>query len=363
MSEFLERCRRSAWTCGALVLLLGSSVAHAARIDGLYGAEADLPGGRTAGLAGAFDAALGAVLLKVTGNPEAAAARRSLFPDPAAIVQQYSALPDNRVQVDFSPEAVRAALDKAGLPVWSEDRPLVAVWFAVDAGRGNRYIVSDGTAGATGALGQSREALIASAAARGLPIVLPLNDAEDLARVSSADIWGDFREPVIEASRRYGAEAILIGRARSVSTADRGVRWTLLANGQQAAWQGDVAAGPAQAAAVLAGQLATTADSAGVLRLRVIGVNSLESYGRLNQYLRSLGIVEQAGVARVDGDVVEFDLVVRGGPERLRSELNSSRLLAAALQADQQLEQQSEQQADRPAGRPADFVYAWAEAP
>ena len=173
-----------------------------------------------------------------------------------------------------------------------------------------------------------------------------------MSRVSFSDLWGDFRDPVINASQRYGAEAVLIGRSRSMSPDSQGVRWTLIAGGEQAAWQGNILSGPAEAAAFLSRRLATYADSAGALLVRVTGVDDLDKYGQLLKYFRSLNIVDSAGIARVNANSVEFELVVRGDVRRLAGVLDSSGLLVRV--------QNPLSTAD--SGRLPDMVYAWPEA-
>ena len=345
-----------------LTLLLAAN-AGAARLEGLYAAVVDRPTGVSAPLQAAFAAALSEVLVKITGLSEAgnAPTRASLFPNPGSIVQQYSMLADGQVRVEFDAEAVRRALDGAGLPMWGADRPLVAIWLAVDAGGGQRFILSDVSAAESAntpqqsseQLAELRDQLADAADERGLPVVFPLVDAQDLGRVSFADLWGDFREPVQQGSSRYGADVMLIGRTRSLNPAGQGVRWTLVTGDEEAAWQGDIASGPTEAAIFLSRRQATYADSAGALRVVVTGVATLETYGQLLRYFRSLSIVDDVSVARVDGDQVEFSLVARGDAARLSRELDAGRLLTR-----QQLPGVTTE-----TGRLPDLSYSWSQPP
>ena len=329
--------------------------ARAAPVSGLYGSVVDLKKGASAPSRDNFNEALSWVLVKVTGltDAESSAARARLFPDASGLVQRYSLQPDDQVRVEFDPAAIRKVLDGAGMPVWGNDRPLVAVWLAVDSGGGQRYILSGGSGSGrdtqADAEDELRLAVLDIADSRGLPIVLPLVDAQDLSRASFSDIWGDFHDPVVQASQRYGAEAVLIGRSRSMSPDAQGVRWTLIAGGEQAAWQGSLLSGPGEAAAFLSRRLATYADSAGSLLVRVTGVDNLDKYGQLLKYFRSLNIVESAGIARVHTNSVEFELVVRGDARRLSNTLNSSRLLVPV----------KEPLTTEGSGRLPDMVYAW----
>jgi len=336
-------CMQSAWS---------------ARVDDLYSATVPLSPNAANPLNDAFGRALGEVLVKVTGLPDAgsAAARVGVLSDAGKLVQQYSRLPGNKLSARFDPRAVRRALDAGGLPVWAENRPLVAIWLAVDTGAGRRLILSEGSDESERTLAQVdelRDALLQSADSRGLPMVLPLVDAQDLGVVTFADIWGDFPGPVTQASQRYGADAILIGRTRSADVANDQVRWTLTIGNERAAWQGTIVSGPAQAADILAQRLATYADSAGTLRVLVRNVDTLEQYGQLRKYFAGLSIVEQSSVAHVNANDLEFELVVRGDAQRLERTLNRSRLLQPISSESDTLE----------TGRPPDLVYAWASDP
>ncbi len=340
------------YLCGLLLTGLLSSPALAVRVDAIYSADVELPaaGGTRAQ---AFDAALSIVLVKVSGVAALGepAARRSLVPDAGRIVRQFSRLPDNRLRVEFDAAAVRAALDAAGQPVWGADRPLVAVWYAVDEGTGQRELLADDNLADT-PQGQLRDALAQAAEGRGLPVVFPLMDAVDLATVTFSDVWGGFAEPVLEASQRYGAQAVLIGRARSATDADTRVRWLLVTPTERVAWEGPAAAGPLRAAETLAQGLATYANAGGTLRLQVDGVTTLERFGRLQNYLRGLGVVRSAQVTRVRDNRIEFELVVRGDAARLSRSLDSDGLLArgAGGTAGDTVT----------AGRRPDLVYTWA---
>jgi hypothetical protein len=304
-------------------------------VPGLYGADVDATGASGSGLDAAFDAALGQVLVKLTGLPDGAdpAKRKRLFPNPAALVQKYTVQPGNRLRVEFDPTAMRRALDSAGLPLWDVDRPLVIVWLAIDGGEDARFILPDGSAAdpqlAGDTLVEFQQALQGVARERGLPLVLPLLDANDITRVTFADVRDEVREPILAASERYGAEAVLIGRSGSLDINAESVRWTLIAGEEEASWEGTVASGPAEAAAVLSRELATYADAGGARRVVVKGVSSFSQYGSLLGYLRSLPIVERASISRVDGQTVEFELEVRGDTERLRRTLDTSALLVA----------------------------------
>jgi hypothetical protein len=222
-----------AWLTGAFCVAMSPvHSARAAPVSDLYAAEVPLREGSRSPLEDGFRDALAQVLVKVTGRREVARDESLLarFGDPAALVQQYRMDATTGLWARFDALAVKRILDATGESIWGADRPTTLVWLAIDPGGGRREILAagpelaegDGLAGMRGAEAESevaqavREVLMETGGARGLPLILPLVDSEDLGQVTVADVWGDFTGPVIEASRRYAADAVLIGKARIV---------------------------------------------------------------------------------------------------------------------------------------------------
>ena len=315
----------------------------AAHVADLYAAEVSTESGATRSLPASFDVALRAVLVKVTG-------RRDVTSDPLVMkqfstaetyVQQYRTLPDGTVWVLFDRVALRRALDGIGQPIWGEERPATLVWLVMDYGRGTRDILAAeaGVERAAGSFSAAppqtdlerqaavREILQSTAIERGLPLILPLVDSEELGIVSISDVWGGFTESLDIASQRYGADAILIGRARVRSVEIADVRWTLLLGDEQFDWDGDISSGPDRIADLFAARLATSSNASGQMQLRVDGVESLDDYGRLSQYLSSLDVIEEYSVDQVADQTVIFSLLVRGDADRLMRGIALRRVL------------------------------------
>ena len=329
-----QRCAGLRQSMSVLVLILLAAPGHAVVPDDLYAAVVTSSGTSQSAMNAAFDKALSQVLVKVTGRAKSGTElRQRLFPNSRELLQQYRRLGDNRIYAAFDPGTIRRALDRAGESVWGDERPLVAIWLAVDAGSGQRYLLSDGSDDNGGRLGQLRAALLTNATQRGLPVVLPLLDARDLGQVSFGDVWGGFTDRLSTASSRYRSDALLIGRSNSMSSSDSGVNWTLAYAGQQSTWQGSIANAPARVADILAQQFATAAGSEGRVRLRVSGINDMNSYGQLKKYLQSIDVVEAADITQVSIDQIDFDLLIRGDANRLERVLQSSRFLSATDKA------------------------------
>lgn len=314
MSPFL---RLSALVLGLLLGLASPLVA--AQDEIVVPAEGQQPAQREQ----ALRQALSRYLVQLTGREDAPAQLADWLSNPGRFVQRYRYEhgPEGlRLAVQFDAPAVRRALAERGVAVWDVSRPPVLVWMAVERG-GQRLLVSPDE---TPVL---RNQLLDAARARGVPLLFPLMDAEDRAKVSFADVWGGFSDRLRVAAGRYGTPVVLIGRAFQ----DRGEwvsRWQLLGAGPDSAWSGAAATleqalerGMAELAPRLAGSYTTVAaaaaDPAG-LRLRVEEVRDLASLGRLTRYLRSV-----AGVTSLQPVLVEPAAVVL----RIETDVDPQRIL------------------------------------
>ena len=317
------------WCAGQIV------VVDAARVTDLYSAEVPAGAGVNRSQSASFDQALRLVLVKVTGRRGITAdlVVMNQFADAESYVQQHRTNPDGSLWVLFDQVAVRRTLDSIGQPVWGEERPATLVWLVMDYATGSRDILSaqtdiernsnrglfadpspDNVPERQTAL---REILQTTSDERGLPLILPLVDSEELDIVSISDIWGGFTESLDLASQRYGVDAILVGRARVRSVERTQVRWTLILGDEKYDWEGGIASGPDRIADFFAARFATSSSALGRMQLRVDGVDSLDDYGRLDRYLSSLDVIENYSLERVADQTMIFSLHVRGDAERL----------------------------------------------
>ena len=333
----------------ALALVLIASVGlpiqgvGALEVDDLYVAQVPVddknPMDRDAALARALEE----VLVKVTGlaDPGSSPAVRAALGRPASYLQEYryetvtgpggasDPLPRQVLAVRFDARAVDDLLLSAGLPIWSRTRPSVLIWLAAEIG-GARTLV--GPADPPALAAAARDA----AGRRGLPLLVPLLDLEDRARVAMADVWGGFTERVVDASRRYGAEAILIGRVSPVAGGAHEARWTLLLGDAPQTWRSAgasaeqaVDAGVQAVADRLAAQFAQRDLGSAAVALRVTGIAMLEDYARALAYLGSLDIVTRLAVTGASRDSVSFEVEVRGGLDSLAQVVRLGRTLVA----------------------------------
>ena len=166
-----------------------------------------------------------------------------------------------------------------------------------------------------------------AAVIRGLPIEMPRMDLEDRLALTPQHICELDEQRILEASRRYDPDAIVVGCGRLLGE-NAATRWTLLAADERQQWDGDLAEGVHGAADTLAAALAAVAGSdGGILRMSVHDVASLEDYGRVLRHLEGMSLVQSVTVAAVDGDVIELEVRSRGGRTQLDRALGLGRVL------------------------------------
>ncbi len=311
--------------------------AAAVEIPALYTAEVPLDNESQTPREDAYRMALYDVLLRVSG-PELADNSElvdALFTTPAAFVVQFRPGPDNTLIVTFDGEAVDKLLKDSNQTVWGAERPLTLVWLAVDWGEGEREILGVDDALREDDDGRSidrnrllRERLMALGERRGLPLLLPLLDTEDLEKVTYADIRGGFDEIVLDASLRYDVDSVLIG-VIDVEAIEPN-RWRYYFGREVFDWRGE----PEQIVPLVADRLAAEFAIQGDAPVRTVslsigGIQTVDAYGDVQQRLREIEVVERLAIQSVNGDTITYQVDVRGGAERLARALRFAGLLEA----------------------------------
>ena len=310
-------------------------VADAVEMTSLYTAEVPLDTAQTDPRSAAYRDALALVLLRVSGSgigddPEMI---DLLFPDPASYVVQFQPGEADTLWVTFDGAAVEDVLRRNGQAVWSSERPLTLIWLAVDWGQGEREVI--GADDPERSVDESRtidrnrllrQRVLDVAERRGLPVAFPLLDTEDLAKISFPDIWGGFDELVLDASRRYDANSVLIGRVRPESGQRN--RWTYHFAGEERAFTGEPELAINLVADMLAAEFAIGGDQTlQSVELGVAGINTVDAYGSVQRMLSDLNVVERFAIRSVEGDRILYRVDAHGGAARLARALRLSGLI------------------------------------
>jgi hypothetical protein len=295
----------------AFVCVTGAS---AATLESLYEVTVAAGGSENA----AFRNAMADVLIRVTGQRRAPELPSvvPLLDGAARYVSSYRRASEGRLTVIFSGEAIERAVATAGLPFWGEQRPAVLVWLAVDRGSGQRGMVS-----AEAASGE-RRAVEAAAEQRGLPLLWPSAGAGEDLPARFAQAWSGDHAALTAAASRYGADAVLIGRAVAGAGGRYAVDWSLTGEGGTAAARGELPDGVHLAADRFAVRYASAAAARRQdIDVTVTGLTTAMLYADATRYLESLDVVRGVSLRQVLPDAAVFRLSVRGDAESLRREL------------------------------------------
>jgi hypothetical protein len=262
----------------------------------------------------AFVDALKAVVVRVSGRRDAAERLGNALGNPRQYVQRFGFTSDNILQAAFDSRSVDRLLSGAGLPIWGRERPATLVLLSIEGLDGSLTWVDASTPG------PEREAIAAIARQRGVPLVWPQMDAQD--RIQASALAGNTTpSALMQTAARYGANAVLFGKARRDSAGGMYVRWTLAANdsGQEA--QGSLDTGIHLAADTFASVYSASGSTLDSIALEVSGIGNLNDYASTLNYLENMTVVRSVAVEQVAGDTLHFRLAVRGDAAQLKRAL------------------------------------------
>jgi uncharacterized protein len=315
----LSLLRRLSWTllCSALAW-----PAAARDVAGLYAARVPVADRTPAELARSTRAALGEVLVKLTGERTAAregASSRVLGQASKLVVKYaYQTVPgssDLFLVAEFDERAVLDELAQRGVAVWGKERPDTLVWLVVDDGT-QRHVPSSDEQGFVG------EAIMAAADRRGIPVLLPLQDIEERQHLGQATDWAGITATVPALAARYATPAVLFGLVRHGASGQWDADWQLAVDGEPRTWRHSaetvqvlIDAGIDTLSDALAQRYADPGmlAQADTVALDIVGVDSAAAYARVVNYLGALDTVSNLFVVAVTPERLAIRFDARGG--------------------------------------------------
>jgi len=315
-----------------IFLWLLPCAAGAVRVPGLYSAEVPVADQTDRTRADGVHTALRMVLVKLTGDRFAGHRadlaplvqqaenylqeyryRQFTPPDSDPGVPQQSAL---KLSVRFNEESLNQSLRTLSVPVWGSERPTTLLWMVIEGENRERHMASIDSGSPYISVIDNRANL------RGIALIFPLLDLEDSARLRPGDIWGNFRQPILDASLRYHPDSILTGVLSSPAPGLWEGRWTAYLDDQTHSWvtQGDIPEavldegidGMADRLAQLFARSSVFTELSTV-RLSVADINNAHQYAKVLKYFESLSSVTRVQVEQVESGVVTFLLTAHGG--------------------------------------------------
>jgi len=329
--------------CWLMLSMMAPSALAVVEVDGLYQVEKPVSSQNASERTRVMSAALVEVLVRLAGS-DPISSQPSLTRALAAAgryVQQYNYFesevvdeagqlrPQLMLRMMFDADRLRKLLEQSGLAVWGKARPVTLLWLALEQG-GTRYMLADGQQS------EIRAMVEQEAKRRGVPLLLPLMDLEDQSTVQLADVWGGFDDSVRKASRRYGADSVVVGRLWQDRSGGWAGRWSLYLPDQDLHWQ----VASTQLKTALGDGIDSMADTmisryalllgdaeAQAVDIVVSPITGLDSYARLGKMFNHLDPVTDVDLVNMQADQVRYRLTVRGGQRILQQSLSISTLL------------------------------------
>ncbi len=287
----------------------------------------------------ALAAALGQVLVRLTGNSQAignpVVRKAAAHAEDLVTESQYRQDSDTvngipvfktTLVVSFDMTGTDALIAAAGLKYWSGERPKPILWLVIDDGRGPRLV--------TGQQLNVVKPLATRGLERGLRFLLPAGTAMEQAATNS--IWNLDSAAIQPLTARYGNDTQLLGKIyRSVS--GWSAWWVLSRAGVELArWpvtdadpRRVIASGADQSADAFARREAVAIDAgpAGVLAVEVDGVSDQAGFLKLMAYLENLAIVRKVDVVEVTPEHLRLALDLGVGLKGFRALVDTGGVL------------------------------------
>lgn len=217
------------------------------------------------------------------------------------------------LKLQYNGHAMEKYLRVNGFPVWGKYRSDVVVWVVVRDGK-NEYVLKSVDHSLV------KTAVDKALTRRGIPESWPVYDGKDKKVLSVADIRGGFKEPVMDASKRYSKGPALTG-----SIIWNGKQWQsswgLMVNQEDRRWSVDAADynrlidnAIDQAGDVL-GSIYAIHRNAGdqqfvTIQVEMQSVSSIEKYRYIENYLANLNIVEHSRPLKIDAQSAVFEVTL-----------------------------------------------------
>ena len=239
--------------------------------------------------------------------------------------------------VKFNSKSVDALLKNANIAVWSNARPATLVWFSQEI-NGQRLLQSQHEDP------EVHKILQQASQQRGIILKFPFMDLQDQNSISSNDIWNNYSDTILLASRRYLAQTTLTIRLFQEKSGLWNSQWTLLLLGKSQIWTIKdkdktvvLNSGVNKLTDKLAQQFTSNFNRNDILidedkeiiLLQINNVRGYPAFKKLNAYFSSLASVRSATLLKVEQDHVIYKVKFLGDKNTLIQEIKLMDLLQA----------------------------------
>ncbi len=256
-------------------------------------------------------------------------------------VEKFGYYGTDSLFVRYNPNSVNELVLGAAQPIWGQKRPTVLLWLGVAESNLERRIIgieSDP---------KMHVEIKQQASELGLPLVLPIMDLVDMNQVNITDIWGDFPSVLNNASKRYGADVIVVAKVHKNHNDVWASQWQLMFDDyvQKWDWTSDgtldsaIQEGVSQLARHLLQRygLKKSQQTVGSILIGIQDISSIAAFAKAEAYLNSLEQLEGVDVLEISDEGVIFEAKVMGylDPEILSQVISMDDKLVALAGKDQ----------------------------
>lgn len=314
-----------------LLICMITGPVFAQQQNDLYHTEVQLTGAEKAESIAKQDGLVN-VLIKVSGKTDIAqneVIKKALTQSDRYVTQmsfvEYDDTP-RAMKLGYNSKMVLSLLTQAEQSIWETPRKSVLVW-VVNEYNYQRSIIWE----------QSNNSLITrikdAANERGLPVMFPVGDFDDVTSIEIPDLWGNFKKPIADASERYNPQAILVVKVRGNSST-----WTLfdttpqyLVTASKKPIEGRVS-GSVQLADMVnevsdyfaktytknLGAVASDSET-----VSIQGIHTTRAFFSIEKQLKQMNSVASVQVNTIQGDKVTYTLSLLGDYQQFNDELLS----------------------------------------
>lgn len=231
--------------------------------------------------------------------------------------------------VQFNSTTIDQLLKDAQLPVWGKTRPTTLIWISREV-RGQRSMLSQYEAPGI------YKTLQRQAKQRGISLMFPFYDLQDNNNISVNDIWGNFSDTILLASRRYQAQSTVTMRLFQEKSGLWISQWNLLLLGQSDSWtmrhekrSRALSSGIDRLADKLSRQFTQVydaGDNEGIL-IQINNVRDFKAYQMLDDYLNNLATVKAVNLMQVEYDRLIYKIIYLGNKNTFIQEIHLGDML------------------------------------
>lgn len=233
------------------------------------------------------------------------------------------------LRMRFNSAQIRSLLTQAQLPYWPDTRSNILVWL-VEEQNFDKNIVWEHSGS------ELASSLQANAETRGLPIILPVGDFDDITGIATSDLWGGFVAPISTASQRYPADAVLVIKSQGNS-----LRWTLY--DQQPALMTSSPKSPLSGSASSSQQLidevshyyasksavTVASESSESILAQFVSISNAKSFFELENALKRLNSVASLDILKIQNSEVTFRIHLLSTQQEFEQEVERIRQVTA----------------------------------